>query len=412
MDYDVASELNNKTSNECEPYQQRYPDILDYPFLQVILGTLYTCVWLAGVGGNTVVLYVALAKRLSFSLRTVFIVSLACSDLVVAMTSLPVTSITLLSHNWLFPNFLCNSISFVQGCGIFQSSFTLTAIAVDRYMLIFYPHRSIITNTRARASTVLMCVHGMLLATPMAVFTRIKSWRDLCGVFCEEDWGSDEAEWARRLYGSAVLILQFSVPLFVSCFCYIRISRHLDGRVTQRLRHEIILPEAMKRLDERRTRTNRMMVVMVLSFLLTWCPFNLLNILRDFEIAQPLIQLSIYNTLYAFTHLMAMTSLIWNPIIYAWFNESFRAAIREAIRELCVVCGYKSYAGSPNYYSTTDTATTRIIRNRMTFGTHCASPTLTNGDYTLNNSPNANPGFRKKFSFGPNDNRDNGNVNL
>lgn len=314
-------------SSPCHPISEVYPDAVDGLRIRLLFGILYCIVWLPGITGNILVLYVALLKKVSFTVRTVFITSLATSDLIIGLTSLPFTGITIFTRVWPFTVYMCHFISFTQTASTFVSSFTLTAIALDRYFLIVKPYKQILTYYRARLCVLFVWVLGYCLSLPLGIFAKIKSYEQddppVCDLFCEEDWPSPVA---RRTYSISVSIIQFSLPLCLSCFCYTSISTTL-GRQIEHRKKQTILPEAERRLINRRRRTNRMMTVMVLLFALAWSPMLFVNLLRDFNVAASFINGENFNLVFAVCHIASMTSIIWNPLIYSWFNEPFRTAI-------------------------------------------------------------------------------------
>lgn len=65
-----------------------------------------------------------------------FILNLAASDIIVCLLSLPITPVTNIYKNWFFGDALCRLIPTVQGVSIFICTFSLGAIAVDRYILV------------------------------------------------------------------------------------------------------------------------------------------------------------------------------------------------------------------------------------------------------------------------------------
>lgn len=72
----------------------------------------------------------------------------------------------------------------------------------------------------------------------------------------------------------------------------------------------------------------RMMVCMVLSFVLAWLPLNLINLSRDFYGVS-----SLFSILFALCHVIAMTSAVWNPVIYSWFNPQLRTTIKGVLKK-------------------------------------------------------------------------------
>lgn len=75
----------------------------------------------------------------------------------------------------------------------------------------------------------------------------------------------------------------------------------------------------------RKSRTNRMLMMMGGQFALCWAPSVLINILRDLGAAPPFVQTQPYACQLV-THALAMSTTLWNPILYALLNDSFRAA--------------------------------------------------------------------------------------
>ncbi|EYB96847.1 hypothetical protein Y032_0146g2530 [Ancylostoma ceylanicum] len=72
-----------------------------------------------------------------------------------------------------------------------------------------------------------------------------------------------------------------------------------------------------------------MLVIMVVIFAVCWFPFNFLNILRDLhwdDFIRPH-----FSFIFLIVHLISMTATCWNPILYAWMNDSFREGFVKAI---------------------------------------------------------------------------------
>lgn len=180
------SSTNNNNNTFCIPAGVMHEQIgVDNIYVQAAFGLAYGAVWFSGVSSNILTLIVAFTiitgrgpaaqillaaqadnyhngapksnggggnnnlnvgqqnrrggvGKPSFTVRTVFVGSLACSDLLTAMTSLPVTAVNLFTEVWPFPAFVCPSVGFMQAFSIFQSSFTFTAIAVDRFLVILF----------------------------------------------------------------------------------------------------------------------------------------------------------------------------------------------------------------------------------------------------------------------------------
>lgn len=100
--------------------------------------------------------------------------------------------------------------------------------------------------------------------------------------------------------------------------------------MAKRQRIQILLTDSASRLESRKTRSNRMMATMVMGLVLAWLPMNLINLWRDFDDTADRLS-EWYSLVFAACHVMAMTSAVWNPIIYSWFNPHFKETLRRAI---------------------------------------------------------------------------------
>uniref|UniRef100_A0A915HFP9 G-protein coupled receptors family 1 profile domain-containing protein n=1 Tax=Romanomermis culicivorax TaxID=13658 RepID=A0A915HFP9_ROMCU len=181
--------ISDLKEQSCESIETIYPDLVDSWSIRSIFAFFYVLVWILGLSGNFLVLYLALKpnkqNNVTFTVRTVFIGSLAFSDVVIGLFSLPVTAVMIFTRVWPFPALVCYSVGFVQASGVFISSFTLTMIAIDRYILILHPTTGIVTYDRARFMVGFVWLLGYFLASPLAFNVKIESYIGVCGAFCE-----------------------------------------------------------------------------------------------------------------------------------------------------------------------------------------------------------------------------------
>lgn len=143
----------------------------------------------------------------------------------------------------------------------------------------------------------------------------------LCGEFCEENWPSDYVKFS---YGGSAFFIQFGLPFCVLAFCYWRVGRTVAVGVKHRLNRENLSVASRQRLIRRKKRTANITILLIVCFVAPWLPVNVLNVLRDHKFL-PEEQISI---IFAVGHLVAMTSILWNPVIYCWHNKQFLDAFR------------------------------------------------------------------------------------
>ncbi|RCN52512.1 hypothetical protein ANCCAN_01210 [Ancylostoma caninum] len=97
-----------------------------------------------------------------------FILNLAASDVMMCLLSLPITPVTNIYKNWYFGNALCHLIPCVQGVSIFICTFSLGAIAVDRYILVVRPHTKPLSRRGAVIATLILWTLSFTVTLPYA----------------------------------------------------------------------------------------------------------------------------------------------------------------------------------------------------------------------------------------------------
>ncbi|GMR32840.1 hypothetical protein PMAYCL1PPCAC_03035, partial [Pristionchus mayeri] len=322
-------------------YENR-SDFTYLPVTRITFGILYTFIITCGVAGNIFVVAAVLSNKSLQSVRNLFIVSLSASDIIVCIVSGTITPITAFSKIWQFGPTLCHFLPLIQvfGTSLCFSTFTLMAIAVDRFVLIIFPTRRPIQQIHALPMILFNIVVAVLISLPMFVRYRLESLSNLgnfCGQICNEHWdlegdGQGGVFDDRKAYGTLVSVVQFGIPLVVIGFCYCMISLKISKGVL--LRNEApLITEQRRNALKRRVRTNRMLIAMVAVFICCWMPNQIFNFLRDYDSLPSFIAAQDY--LWGIiTHCISIMSTVWNPVLYALLNEQFRVAFKSLLNTL------------------------------------------------------------------------------
>jgi len=118
--------------------------------------------------------------QVSFNVRATFVVSLACSDLLMTLTALPMTATMIFTRVWPFGHLLCHSASFLLTTSVCVSSFTLIVIAIDRFQLVLWPAANVLNPRRAKALIVAVWAMGLALASPPMPYVMLR-----VRIFCQ-----------------------------------------------------------------------------------------------------------------------------------------------------------------------------------------------------------------------------------
>ncbi|KRY42088.1 Neuropeptide Y receptor [Trichinella spiralis] len=284
---------------------------------KVVLVSLYVLVFVTALIGNLMVVGIIVFNRRLQSVTNFFICNLAVSDIFVTLTSLWLTPMYGYLGKWIWGAVMCHSLPVIQGASIFINSFTLTAIALDRYIVILNPFKKRMKMKVCFGIILAIWILSLLLVAPYGFHMDLYHLAECDIYICRELWEFHEFQAA---YGFSVMALQFGIPFLIITVCYLRIWFHIFKR-------KMVLQLKSDQALQRRKRLLKMLTLMVAIFGLCWLPFNVLNILRD-VMPSHFDGKSYFVFLFLVSHLIAMSSSSWNTVLYAWMNYHFNREFR------------------------------------------------------------------------------------
>ncbi|VDK86976.1 unnamed protein product [Litomosoides sigmodontis] len=146
----------------------------------------------------------------------------------------------------------------------------------------------------------------------------------LCGYFCGEyNWPADNR--VKLIYGSMLLVCQYLIPAAIMTFCYWKILQKVraDWIVAE---HSMLTAAQQAQTAIRKRRVMYILILMVVVFMASWLPLTIVNIFRDFGIGA-FLDMQMYFKLLN-VHVIAMTSIVWNPLLYFWMSKRHRKAFK------------------------------------------------------------------------------------
>ncbi|MEQ2225339.1 hypothetical protein ILYODFUR_016405 [Ilyodon furcidens] len=285
---------------------------------------LYCLVVVVAGVGNSFLLACILADKKLHNATNFFIGNLAAGDLLMCLSCVPMTvSYAFDSHGWAFGQPLCHLVPLLQCATVFASVLSLTAIAVDRYIVVAHPVRKRISVWGCGAVTLCVWLLSLALAAPPSLYTRYLDLRpsgiDL--VVCEEFW--PDSGNLRLLYSCFILITSYMIPLLSVSVSYCGITVSLK-------RYSVPgePSSSQQRWSQRRKKTFSLLVASVLAFALCWLPLQVLNLLLDLDPEFLIIGKRYINVLQVCCHLVAMSSACYNPFIYASLHSKVRMHLK------------------------------------------------------------------------------------
>ncbi|XP_042341903.1 neuropeptide Y receptor type 2 [Plectropomus leopardus] len=314
-----VAELELKSSNCCTVHDENFLKLGDSTNLvgvQVVLILAYSTIILFGVTGNSLVIYVVFKFK---NLRTVtnfFIVNLAVADLLVNTLCLPFTLVYTLYGEWKFGQVLCFVLPCAQGMAVHVSTITLNVIALDRHRSIVYHMETKMSKDMCAVVIVITWAVSALLASPLAIFREYGTFDyspDESIQVCAENWPGSSMNGS--IYSISALLVQYGLPLAINCVAYIRIWNKLKNHMTFAGRND---------RHQRRKKTTKMLLTMVVVFAVSWLPFHAFQLAVDID--STVSYMKDFKLLFTVFHIVAMCSTFVNPILYGWMNNNYREA--------------------------------------------------------------------------------------
>uniref|UniRef100_H3AQE3 G-protein coupled receptors family 1 profile domain-containing protein n=2 Tax=Latimeria chalumnae TaxID=7897 RepID=H3AQE3_LATCH len=278
----------------------------------VFIQVLYYLVFIFSVLGNGLVLYVLVKYRKLNSVTNIFVLNLAISDLLFAI-SLPFWAVDHATE-WIFGNLLCKVMSGVYFLGFYSCILFLLVMTIDRYLAVVHVVRA--TRGRKNYCAITVCVIiwcvCILVTVPEFVLTGVMEHWDghmLCVILDE-----DNHRW--KLWGSLQhVVCFFLVPFAIIVYCYARIIKRLISCRTHR-KHKAV----------------KVILIIIAVFFLCWAPYNVIVFFDCLEeLGVPLFQeceekRALQYSYYIIRNITYFHCCL-NPILYAFVGTEFRKSL-------------------------------------------------------------------------------------
>ncbi|KAK4474098.1 hypothetical protein MN116_003405 [Schistosoma mekongi] len=292
--------------------------------VKLLIITLYSFITLMGVTGNLLVVWVVLRVKLLQTITNIFIANLAVSDILMSLVATPFTPLSLYMSNWTLPEAVCKLLPTTMGVSVYVSTLTSMAIALDRFFVIVHPFLPRMKIWLCFIIIFTVWIIAVLISMPLAVYQQ-KHKDPINNVSsCRENWPKESS---REVFTIVSFVLQFVIPCSIISVCYFRISLLLRARLHTQIGSGTKTHMKEEREIKRKRRTNTMLIAMVIIFVICWIPLNILWMVMDVHSEEQIndVQNSKnFSLIFFVCHLLAMSSAVYNPFLYAWMNSNFR----------------------------------------------------------------------------------------
>ncbi|GLD55334.1 melanopsin-B-like isoform X3 [Lates japonicus] len=290
-------------------------------FFVLVIGTV-------GVTGNALVMYAFFCNKKLRTPPNFFIMNLAVSDFLMAITQSPIFFVNSLYKGWIFGETGCKIYAFCGALFGITSMINLLAISVDRYIVITKPLQAIQWTSKRRTCFIIGLVWLYSLAWSLAPLLGWSSYIPE-GLMTSCTWDYVTSTPANKSYTLMLCCFVFFIPLGIISYCYLcmflairHASRDVERLGSQVRKSALIQQQSIKT----EWKLAKIAFVVIIVFVLSWSPYACVtliawagygNILNPYSKAVPAV--------------IAKASAIYNPFIYAIIHSKYRDTLAEKV---------------------------------------------------------------------------------
>ncbi|NXL68341.1 NK1R protein, partial [Chordeiles acutipennis] len=293
------------------------------PWQVALWAVAYALIVVVSVVGNVVVMWIILAHKRMRTVTNYFLVNLAFAEASMSAFNTVVNFTYAIHNEWYYGLLYCKFHNFFPIAAVFASIYSMTAIALDRYMAIIHPLQPRLSATATKVVIGIIWLLAFLLAFPQGYYSVME---ELPGrLVCLVEWPEHSTNVYGKTYHFCMTILIYFLPLLVIGCAYTVVgitlwASEIPGDSSDRYHEQV----SAKR------KVVKMMIIVVCTFALCWLPYHIYFTLQYFNpewYLQKFIQ-----QVYLAIMWLAMSSTMYNPIIYCCLNDRFRVGFKHAFR--------------------------------------------------------------------------------
>lgn len=333
--------MNNTTTTATAPVstQPSYEEACESatkPWLIVYSIFLVLIMFTTLLGNVLVVTAVYLTNRLH-RMTNYFIVSLAVSDLLVALVHLPLRiDQSVHNFNWCFDrnSGITTCTYWIVSDTIFSSASicNLAVISIDRFLAITKPfsYQNIMTKKVGASLIAFVWIYSSLWGILSLI-----NWTQPSDESIFVNWGPTNERYCTKndpVYYTVAMSVAFFLPLLIIIITYSCVFRVAYTHAKAMASHD---PSRSHRNVVRELKATKMVAVVIGAFILCWLPsFTLIVIslwcvpcMKPFQDSEALS----YSIRIVFIFVLPVMNSCINPLIYAVFNKEFRVAFKRML---------------------------------------------------------------------------------
>ena len=324
-DTDMASHISDSANSSSENISFKFKSLWELKL------TAYFIVFSISLVGNSLIIAVHAIVKNNINVNNrmkaasnYFLVNMAVADLMVTVFNMPVEVKTVVvGPTWLVSGSLglaiCRCYAFCWFHAVNVSTGSLSAIAIDRFLLVFYPYKRIITRHAAKVIIASIWLAASAFTLPLIVAYHIKIENEVQICYPKFD-GSHST----NVYLIANFVAFVATPLAIMTILYPALSVKLW------LKKPVVnqMSQSHRQNEKMNRKVTVMLIMIVLTFALCWLPYWISAFYCYTIKSDPV---CIGYRLHFVAKFLGFSNSAFNPCIYFSFSETFR----QGAKELC-----------------------------------------------------------------------------
>lgn len=266
--------------------------------------------------GNLLTLVIVLRSPRLRTTPNKFVISLAVSDILMAIPATFLTTVVSIKSDWPFDEASCQFQGYYGITLAFASSETLALMSLNRYYRIVKPnsYRRIFTAHQTSVMIFAAWTIASLVQLPYVTSGHRYLFHP-SKLFCNQD--------GREPFSAILVSIFAGVPMTVISLCCFKIFRSMRAHTKQRSGGAV----TWSRVNVEDINVSRILLVMVLAYVVCFLPVVVVETIDFFYGGSYL-----PRQVYLFYTISATLSTAVNPVIYGFMNRTFRQQYKRLLR--------------------------------------------------------------------------------
>ncbi|XP_066142622.1 orexin receptor type 2-like [Euwallacea fornicatus] len=287
---------------------------------------IYVIVFITALAANLVLIIIVVKDRYMQNVTNYFLVNLSVADLLVTLICMPNAAWRAYTDAYGFGSISCKIFVYLQGISVASSIFTITTMAIDRYLAIIRPF-GLRFRCFNRTSTVIMIfilwTLSLILFSPnlwIAELQTIKGDITLCRM------NYNVSPVPQDIIGIVWFIFMFAIPGCIMTIAYSLMGKTLCSALPPFDHNESTCAQQRNRVMRSRKRVACILLLLAVVFAGCWLPYHIMILVENLNNHEETDVVRIYLLL------LGHSNSALNPIIYCALSRNFRTSIKNLLK--------------------------------------------------------------------------------